>query len=154
MSLKLYSVSDGPPSLAVRQGLKALGVDYTLINVDFGLGEHMTDEYAKMNPQKEIPVLDDDGFMLSESNAILQYLADKYGKDDKLYPKDPKARAVVNQRLCFNMSTYYRSISEHVVSSLISLPGRSMDVLTSELRSIYDRIQTPLHRNVNIGERT
>lgn len=45
-----------------------------------------------MNPQKEIPVLDDNGFYLSESNAMLQYICDKYGPESKLYPKDPKAR--------------------------------------------------------------
>ncbi|XP_019874038.1 glutathione S-transferase 1-1 [Aethina tumida] len=118
MPLTLYSVSDGPPSLAVRQALKALNLDFTLINVDFGLGEHMTEEFAQKNPQKEIPVLDDDGFYLGESNAILQYLVDKYGKDDSLYPKDPKARAIVNHRLCFNLSTYYRYISEHVMAPI------------------------------------
>lgn len=48
MPLTLYSVSDGPPSLAVRMALNALGVDFTLINVDFGLGEHMTEEYAQV----------------------------------------------------------------------------------------------------------
>lgn len=48
MPLTLYSVSDGPPSLAVRQCLKALNVDYKLVNVDFGLGEHLTEEYAKV----------------------------------------------------------------------------------------------------------
>lgn len=46
MPLTLYAVSDGPPSLAVRQALHALGLKYTHINVDFGLGEHMTEEYA------------------------------------------------------------------------------------------------------------
>nr|WEU54069.1 glutathione s-transferase-1 [Protohermes costalis] len=117
-SLKLYSVSDGPPSLAVRQCLKALNLDFQLINVDFGAGDHMTDEYAQKNPQKEIPVLDDNGFFLGESNAILQYLADKYGKDDKLYPKDLKTRAIVNHRLCFNLSTYYRYISEYVMAPI------------------------------------
>ncbi|CAH0552740.1 unnamed protein product [Brassicogethes aeneus] len=66
MPLTLYSVSDGPPSLAVRQAMKALNLDFTLINVDFGLGEHMTAEFAKKNPQKEIPVLDDNGFFLGE----------------------------------------------------------------------------------------
>lgn len=53
------------------------------------------------------------------SNAILQYLADKYAKDDTLYPKDPKERAIVNHRLCFNLSTYYRYISEYVVRTNI-----------------------------------
>ena len=66
MVLKLYSVSDGPPSLAVRMALKYLGKEYELINVDFLSGFHTTENYANMNPQKEIPVLDDDGFFLSE----------------------------------------------------------------------------------------
>lgn len=48
MPLTLYAVSDGPPSLAVRMGLKALGLDYKHISVDFGLGEHMTDEFAQV----------------------------------------------------------------------------------------------------------
>lgn len=46
--MKLYSVSDGPPSLACRQALKALNLDFELIDVDFGKGEHMTEEYAKV----------------------------------------------------------------------------------------------------------
>lgn len=48
MPLTLYAVSDGPPSLAVRQALKALNIDYNHINVDFGLGEHMTDDFEKV----------------------------------------------------------------------------------------------------------
>lgn len=46
----------------------------------------------QMNPQKEIPVLEDDGFFLSESVAIMQYICDKYKPDSPLYPTDPKAR--------------------------------------------------------------
>ena len=115
--MKLYSVSDGPPSLAVRMAFKQLNIPFELVNVDFGLGEHMTEEYAKMNPQKEIPVLDDDGFLLSEHIAIMQYLCDKYRPDSPLYPKDPKARAIVNHRLCFNMAFFYSSISAYVVST-------------------------------------
>lgn len=48
MPLTLYAVSDGPPSLAVRQCLKTLGLDFNHINVDFGLGEHMTDDFEKV----------------------------------------------------------------------------------------------------------
>jgi len=118
MPVTLYSVSDGPPSLAVQQCLKYLEVDYTLVNVDFGIGEHMTADFEKKNPQKEIPVLDDEGFQLGESNAILQYLADKYAKDQTLYPTDLKERALVNHRLCFNLSTYYRYISEYVMAPI------------------------------------
>ncbi|XP_015589913.1 glutathione S-transferase 1 [Cephus cinctus] len=116
--MKLYSVSDGPPSLACRQALKALKIDYELIDVDFGKGEHMTKEYEELNPQKEIPVLVDDDLTMGESNAILQYLGDKYDTAGKLYPKDPKSRAIVNHRLCFNLALYYRNISEYVMAPI------------------------------------
>ncbi|XP_045767632.1 glutathione S-transferase 1-1-like isoform X1 [Maniola jurtina] len=116
MVLKLYGVSDGPPSISVRQALTLLEIPFELINVDYGQGEHMTAEYAKMNPQKEIPVLDDDGFFLSESNAILQYICDKYKPGSDLYPQEPKARAIVNHRLCFNLSTYYANISAYTMA--------------------------------------
>lgn len=48
MPLTLYAVSDGPPSLAVRMALKALGLEFNHINVDFGLGEHMTEDFEKV----------------------------------------------------------------------------------------------------------
>lgn len=116
--MKLYSVSDGPPSLACRQALKALGLEYELVDVDFGKGEHMTKEYEQLNPQKEIPVLVDGDLIMGESNAILQYLGDKYDTAGKLYPKDPKARAIVNHRLCFNLAMFYRNISEYVMAPI------------------------------------
>ena len=57
-----------------------------------------------MNPQHTVPTLvEDDGFVLWESHAIMPYLVDKYGKeDDPLYPKDLRKRATINQRLHFN----------------------------------------------------
>ncbi|ETN63644.1 glutathione transferase [Anopheles darlingi] len=116
--MKLYAVSDGPPSLAVRMALQALNIPYEHISVDYGKGEHMTEAYEKMNPQKEIPVLDDDGFFLSESNAILQYLCDKYAPTNALYPTDPKERAVVNHRLCFNQAFLYPQISAYVMAPI------------------------------------
>ncbi|XP_062123930.1 uncharacterized protein LOC133837260 isoform X1 [Drosophila sulfurigaster albostrigata] len=117
-TMKLYAVSDGPPSLAVRMTLKALDIQYQLVNVDYCALEHRTEDYAKMNPQKEIPVLDDDGFHLSESIAIMQYLCDKYSPLSTLYPEDPNERALVNQRLCFNMGFYYAPISAHSMAPI------------------------------------
>ncbi|XP_068990128.1 glutathione S-transferase 1 isoform X2 [Neodiprion pinetum] len=78
----------------------------------------MTADFEKLNPQKEIPVLIDEDLTIGESNAILQYLADKYDGSGTFYPKDPAARAIVNHRLCFNLSTYYRYISEYVMAPI------------------------------------
>ncbi|KAL0112353.1 hypothetical protein PUN28_011997 [Cardiocondyla obscurior] len=113
--MKLYSVADGPPSLACQQLLKVLNIEYELINMDFNKGDHVTKEYENLNPQKEIPTLVDGDLVMGESNAILQYLADQYDTSGKLYPKEPKLRAIVNHRLCFNLALYYRNISEHTL---------------------------------------
>lgn len=49
MPLILYVVSEGPPSIAVRQALKYLELEHTLVNMDYRSGDHMTEEYARVS---------------------------------------------------------------------------------------------------------
>ena len=69
-----------------------------------------------MNPQHTIPTLKDGDFCMNESRAAAAYLATKYGKDDKLYPKGAEERAVVDQRMYFDMGFFYKSFGDCVVS--------------------------------------
>lgn len=55
-----------------------------------------------MNPQHTIPVLDDNGVIVTDSHAICAYLSEKYGPNDQLYPKDLAARALVDSRMHFD----------------------------------------------------
>lgn len=55
----------------------------------------------------------DDGLVFTESRAILCYLANRYGKTDSLYPKDPEKRAKVDQKLYFDMGTLYQRFAEY-----------------------------------------
>ena len=76
-----------------------------------------------MNPQHTVPVVDDNGFYMSESHAILPYLCNAYGKDDSLYPKEPKARYLVDHRLAFNLGTLYqRFLNASMPSVLAKVP--------------------------------
>lgn len=65
--------------------------------VDLFTGEHVKPPYAKLNPNKLIPTLEDGDFVLTENSAILKYLADKI--DSPAYPKELRKRARVNERM-------------------------------------------------------
>jgi len=112
MPIDLYQLPASAPCRAVRLTAAAVGVDLNLKPLDLTAGEHLKPEFLKMNPQHTIPTLDDNGFYLWESRAIMTYLANRYGKDDSLYPKDPKKRAVVDQRLYFDLGTLYQSFAD------------------------------------------
>ncbi|XP_046616187.1 uncharacterized protein LOC124303241 [Neodiprion virginianus] len=113
MSLDLYYTPFSPPSRAVLLASEAIGISLNCINVDLFSGEQLKPEYEQLNPQKTVPLLIDGDFKLAESRAIMIYLVNAYGKNDRLYPKDPAARAVVNQRLYFDMGHLYKSIAEY-----------------------------------------
>ncbi len=74
--------------------------------VDLMTGEHMKDAYASINPNKLVPLLEDGDLRLTESSAILKYLADKI--NSPTYPKDLKQRAKVNELMDWFNTNFYR----------------------------------------------
>ena len=97
--MKLYEF--GPTrSIRVRWTLQELGVDFESIPVNLMAGEHRRPEFLKINPAGKRPVLVDGDFVLTESVAIVFYLAEKY-PDKGLMPTDIKQRAQVNRWLLF-----------------------------------------------------
>jgi len=111
--MDFYYLPGSAPCRAVQMAAEAVGVKLNLKLLNLMTREHMKPEFVAINPQHTIPTLVDNGFALWESRAIITYLAEKYGKDDSLYPKDPKKRAVVNQRLYFDMGTLYQRFADY-----------------------------------------
>lgn len=94
--LKIYG---RPNSLNVRKVLwlcEEIGLDYE--RTDWGRDHRPTTEpeFMKVSIFGVVPVVDDDGFILRESNTILRYLCTKHGRAD-LYPTEIRARATVEQ---------------------------------------------------------
>ena len=92
--LKIYGRAN---SINVRKVLwicDEIGIPFT--REDWGRGYRSTEDpaFLKLNPFAVVPVIDDDGFLLRESNAITRYLATKHSRDD-LYPRDAKVRATL-----------------------------------------------------------
>jgi len=121
MGIDLYRINGSPPCDAVQLLAKTLGIELNLIQLDFGKEEQLKPEYLKINPQHTVPTINDNGFYLWESKAIMLYFIEKYAKDDSLYPKCPTKRAVINRMLYYDTATLYQrylDIVEHIITGV------------------------------------
>jgi glutathione S-transferase len=86
-----------------------LGTAVELVFVDLAKGAQRAPEFLRMNPNGRVPVLDDDGFLLTESHAIMQYLADR-APGQTIYPAEARARADVNRWLFWNAQHFQPAV--------------------------------------------
>jgi glutathione S-transferase len=100
--MKLYNVAYSGNSYKVRLLLAQLGLPCEIIEVDILKGESRTPEFLKINPNGRTPVLDDNGFVLAESNAILAYLA----RGTKFMPEDRQRWGLVFQWMFFEQYSH------------------------------------------------
>jgi glutathione S-transferase len=96
--MRLYFHPLSSNSRRVTMTAQQLGLNIELIVIDLLKGQHRDPKFLKFNPNGKVPLLEDDGFYLWESHAIMQYLADRCPKRT-LYPHDAQARADVNRWL-------------------------------------------------------
>lgn len=98
--MKLYEFSF-TRSIRARWTLQELGVDFESVPVKLFAGEGRSPQFLAINPAGKLPVLVDGDLVLTESAAIVLYLAEKYGK---FLPADAKGRAEVNKWLLFTVT--------------------------------------------------
>ena len=104
--MKLYMHPVSMTSRPVRLFIAENGIDVDEQMVDLMVGEHYQEPFASINPNRLVPVLEDGDFRLTESSAILKYLADKI--NSPAYPKDLKQRAKVNEMMDWFNTNFYR----------------------------------------------
>ncbi|KAJ8949005.1 hypothetical protein NQ314_008306 [Rhamnusium bicolor] len=110
MGITLYHFPPSGPSRGALLSAKSVGIDVDVQIIDLFKNEQLKEDFIKVNPQHTVPTLVDGDLSIWDSHAIAAYLATAYGKDDSLYPKDPKRRAVIDQRLNFDCGTLYPRI--------------------------------------------
>lgn len=96
--MKIYADPITVNCRKVLAGLDLIGAPYELVYVDYFKGQQKEEPYIFLNPNASIPAMVDGEFVLWESNAILQYAADKVG-NQSVYPKDLQTRADINRWL-------------------------------------------------------
>ncbi|MFC7048769.1 glutathione S-transferase family protein [Emcibacter nanhaiensis] len=122
--IKLYT-SETPNGWKASIALEELELPYEVHHIQLSKGEQKEPWYLKINPNGRIPAIDDDGFTVFESGAILMYLAEKTGK---LMPTDIKGRSLVTQWLMFQIgglgpmmgqaNVFYRYFPEKIPAAI------------------------------------
>lgn len=96
--MKLYHSPKSGHSHRARLFLSLLGVAFDLVEVDLAARQHKSADFLRMNALGQVPVLEDDGVAIADSNAILVYLARKFERTD-WYPDDALGTARVQRWL-------------------------------------------------------
>jgi glutathione S-transferase len=91
MTIKLYAFPPSPRSFKALWAAHHLGIDYEMQLVDLSKGAQRAPQYAALNPNAKAPSLEDGGFVLWESNAIVEYLC-SLKPDSGLLPQDTRGR--------------------------------------------------------------
>jgi glutathione S-transferase len=111
--MKIYLDSVSTTSRPVLLFLAEHDTPAEIVPISLRDDEHLTQEFATLNPNKSVPVLQEKDFVLTECSAILKYLAEK--SSSRTYPKDLKARARVNEAMDWFNTGFYRDLGYGVV---------------------------------------
>jgi glutathione S-transferase len=101
--------------------VEELELPYERFNAGMEFGVTKTPEYMAMNPNSRVPTIDDDGFVLWESNVIVRYLAAKHSPG-KLWPTDPQKRADIDRWMDWQQTTHNPPLTT-LFWGLVRAPG-------------------------------
>ncbi|MEY4748358.1 MAG: Glutathione S-transferase [Pseudomonadota bacterium] len=121
MAITLHCLSGSPYAWRVMLALELKGLAYTPRWLSFDAGDFQSLDFADLNPRRRVPVLVDDGFVLYESAAIVEYLDDAYARTPRLFAADVQARAI-ERRLVREADQYVAPALEHLVEAVLFTP--------------------------------
>lgn len=122
--IKLYDFELSGSCYKIRMLMNILDVNYESIPVDFINKEHKNEKYTALNPFGELPILDADGLILRDAQAIMVYLAKKYDSSGKWYPDDAESMGRINQWL----STGGGEVMNSAAARLVKILNYQLDI--------------------------
>jgi glutathione S-transferase len=128
--------------LRAQWALEETGLPYRVHALDQLAGDLQSDAYSKISPFHQVPVIDDDGFILSESGAIVIYLGEKAGK---LIPSDIQGRTRVTQWCFAAVATVDPTFAS---LDLVGIFDPENHELESEIRKLAHRWLEDLERRL------
>lgn len=139
--LKLWGRTTSANVQKVMWTLGELGLSHERIDAGGAFGKLDTPEFGAMNPSRGIPVLDDNGFYLWESEAIVRYLAATYGRGT-LMPSDAKDAARADQWMMFSATGLQPEIIGVCFWGLIrtAAADRNVAAVEASARKVGDRL--------------
>ncbi|WOS65155.1 glutathione S-transferase [Sinorhizobium fredii] len=108
--------------------LSLLGLEHDLVLVDLARREHKQEPFLKLNPFGQVPVLDDGGTIICDSNAILVYLAKTTTRTDWL-PEDPQGAAAVQRWLSVAAGQIAHGPAQARLINVFKAPYRPEEVI-------------------------
>ncbi|MBL4740902.1 MAG: glutathione S-transferase family protein [Sneathiella sp.] len=124
--MKLYDLAGPPSPRRIRIYLAEKGIDIEIVPVNIREGEHLKPEFLAINSRATIPALEmDNGTVISESDAILRYLEEKF-PENPLFGETAEERAVVNNWLHIVEADGFLAVAEAVRNSAPRLAGRAI----------------------------
>ena len=134
--MKLYIDPISTTSRPVSFMAAYAGIDLETIVIGLRTGETRTAAFLAINPMGKVPVLDDDGFVLTESTAILRYLAARYAPD--LYPAEFRLRARVDEAVSWFATDLYNVLANDKVYPRMMLANGLSSTTVAELEARAD----------------
>jgi len=121
MAVTFYYGSGSPYAWRVWLALEHKAIPYEFKLLSFSEGDTRKPDFTALNPRQKVPVIVDDGFVLYESLAILEYLEDRWPDRPRLYSTDARERAV-QRRLMLEADDYLSSTMDKVIQAILSPP--------------------------------
>ena len=153
--IKIWGRTNSVNVQKVMWCISELALPHERYDAGLSYGQNREDWYLALNPNGLVPLLDDAGFTLWESNTIVRYLAACYDESDQFYPTDPRQRANAERWMDWQLTVLAPPLTT-IFWTLIRLPPEQRDETTfnaavKKCNEVFTLLDQHLSRHAYVG---